>query len=96
MQPVWKAIWPLFGATNQLLAAFALLTFVVFLKVRGLVYTFALWPAVLMIIMPMMALAWMAQANGIKSMLGLTSISMFLLGCYLVKVCWKQFRVGKE
>jgi carbon starvation protein CstA len=35
MQPVWKAIWPLFGATNQLLAAFALLTLVVFLRVRG-------------------------------------------------------------
>ena len=34
LQPVWKAIWPLFGATNQLLAAFALLTFVVYLRMR--------------------------------------------------------------
>ena len=25
--PVWKAVWPLFGATNQLLAALALITF---------------------------------------------------------------------
>ena len=59
MQPVWKAIWPLFGATNQLLAAFALLTFVVYLRVRGTRYGFALLPAVLMIFMPMLALAWM-------------------------------------
>ena len=35
LQPVWKAIWPLFGATNQLLAAFALLTFVVYLRMRS-------------------------------------------------------------
>ena len=32
--PVWQAIWPLFGATNQMLAALALITFVVFLKHR--------------------------------------------------------------
>ena len=34
--PAWKAIWPLFGATNQLLAALALITFVVFLKIARL------------------------------------------------------------
>jgi len=92
MQPVWKAIWPLFGATNQLLAAFALLTLVVFLRVRGIAYGFALWPAVLMIIMPMIALAWMIHANGLYSLIGGTSLFMFMLGCYLTFVCWKQLR----
>ena len=43
--PVWKAIWPLFGATNQLLAALALITFVVFLKHRRIAFGFALIPA---------------------------------------------------
>ena len=32
LQPAWKAMRPLFGATNQLLAALALLTFVVFFE----------------------------------------------------------------
>jgi carbon starvation protein len=90
--PVWKAIWPLFGATNQLLAAFALLTFVVFLKVRGTAFGFALWPAILMIIMPMIALVWMAFTNGLNSLIGGTSVAMIILGCYLTLVSWKAVR----
>ena len=96
MEPVWKAIWPLFGATNQLLAAFALLTLVVFLRVRGIAYGFALWPAVLMIFMPMLALAWMIWANGFNSLIGGTSVLMFLLGCYLTYVSWQQVRCGPK
>jgi len=92
LMPVWKAIWPLFGATNQLLAAFALLTFVVFLKVRGTAFGFALWPAILMIIMPMIALVWMAFTNGLNSLIGGTSVAMIILGCYLTIVSWKAVR----
>ena len=90
--PAWKAIWPLFGATNQLLAAFALLTFVVFLKARKSSFIFAVWPAILMIFMPMLALGWMAWMNGMNSLIGGTSVAMFLLGCYLSFVCWKEVR----
>lgn len=95
LQPVWKAIWPLFGATNQLLAAFALLTLVVFLKVRGTPYGFALWPAVLMIFMPMTALGWMSWTHGPGSLIGGTSMVMFALGCYLTVVSWRKVRTGK-
>ena len=42
LQPAWKAIWPLFGATNQLLAALALLTFVVFLKSHSRSFLFSI------------------------------------------------------
>lgn len=90
MQPVWKAIWPLFGATNQLLAAFALLTFVVYLRVQGTRHGFALLPAVLMIFMPMLALGWMTWSHGVNSLIGGTSLVMFILGCYLSLVSWKQ------
>ena len=92
MQPVWKAIWPLFGATNQLLAAFALLTFVVYLRVRGTRYEFALLPAILMIFMPMLALGWMTWSHGVNSLIGGTSLVMFILGCYLSLVSWKQVK----
>ena len=66
LQPAWKAIWPLFGATNQLLAALALLTFVVFLKASKVGYRFALLPAIIMIVMPMTALVLMVQQYGVS------------------------------
>ena len=90
LQPAWKAIWPLFGATNQLLAALALLTFVVFLKASKVGYGFALLPAVVMIVMPMTALALMVQKFGIATLLGGTSAAMFLLGLFLMVTSWRR------
>jgi carbon starvation protein len=90
LQPAWKAIWPLFGATNQLLAALALLTFVVFLKASKVGYGFALLPAVVMILMPMTALALMVQKFGISTLLGGTSAAMFLLGMFLMITSWRR------
>lgn len=90
LQPAWKAIWPLFGATNQLLAALALLTFVVFLKASKVGYGFALLPAVVMIVMPMTALALMVQKFGVSTLLGGTSAGMFLLGMFLMITSWRR------
>ncbi len=91
-EPAWKAIWPLFGATNQLLAAFALLTFVVFLKKRGAASGFAVLPAVLMILMPMVALGLMFSTKGWNTLIGATAGLMFALGIYLVLKTWLKFR----
>jgi carbon starvation protein len=82
--PVWKAIWPLFGSTNQLLAALALITFVVFLKDRRVAFGFALVPAVVMILMPITALVLMVAQHGPFSMLGGISLAMVLIGLYVV------------
>ena len=90
LQPAWKAIWPLFGATNQLLAALALLTFVVFLKASRLGYGFALLPAIIMIVMPMTALAIMVQKFGLGTMLGGTAAGMFVLGFFLMVTSWRR------
>lgn len=90
LQPAWKAIWPLFGATNQLLAALALLTFVVFLKASRVGYGFALLPAIIMIVMPMTALAIMIQKFGIGTMLGGTAAGMFVLGFFLMVTSWRR------
>ena len=89
LQPAWKAIWPLFGATNQLLAALALLTFVVFLKASKVGYVFALVPAVVMIVMPMTALALMVQKFGIGTLMGGTACAMFILGFFLMVTSWR-------
>ena len=90
LQPAWKAIWPLFGATNQLLAALALLTFVVFLKASRVKYGFALLPAVVMIVMPMTALVQMANSFGLSTLLGGTAAGMFVLGLFLMVTSWRS------
>ncbi|WOO40963.1 carbon starvation protein A [Rubellicoccus peritrichatus] len=81
--PAWKAIWPLFGATNQLMAALALVTFVVYLKHNAVRYRFALIPAAFMLVTPLVALGFMV----IDSELGLTlqgiSLAMLVLGLYV-------------
>lgn len=51
-------LWPLFGATNQLLAGLAFLVLVFYLARRGLPVLFALIPAVAMTILPFVALLW--------------------------------------
>lgn len=96
-QPAWKAIWPMFGATNQLLAALALVTFVVYLKSKKLSYAFALIPAVVMIIMPMWALA-SKFLNGLSGPLLLPVLSgvMFVLGLFLVVMSFKYIFSKKE
>ena len=81
--PVWKAIWPLFGATNQLLAALALITFVVFLKHRRIAFGFVLVPALAIASMPIIALVMMVMQYGPFSLLGGIALGMVLLGFYV-------------
>jgi carbon starvation protein len=82
-QPAWKAVWPLFGATNQLMAALALLTFLVYLKSRKIGYAFIIPAVAIMVVMPLSALAMMAYAHGPASLLGGVSLAMFLLGGFV-------------
>ena len=82
-QPAWKAIWPLFGATNQLMAALALLTFMVYLKSKKIGYAFIIPAVVVMVIMPLSALAMMAWSYKPLSLLGGISSLMFLLGGFV-------------
>lgn len=58
--PAWQALWPLFGATNQLLAALALVAVTVFLRSRRISIVFAALPALFMIAMPLTAMTTMA------------------------------------
>jgi len=51
-------LWPLFGATNQLLAGLAFMVIVFYLWRRRKPIWFALFPMVLMLIMPAWALLW--------------------------------------
>lgn len=82
--PVWKAIWPLFGSTNQLLAALALITFVVFLKKNNVAFGFAIVPAAFMILIPLIALVMMVFKYGLFSFLGGIALTMATLGSFII------------
>lgn len=90
--PVWQIVWPLFGATNQLLAALALITFVVFLKHCRIPFDFLLLPTFIMLIMPLAALLMMVAQNGPTSLLGGVALSMALLGIYMAVVSIRYVR----
>jgi carbon starvation protein len=51
-------LWPLFGATNQLLAGLALMVIVFYLWRRGKPVWFVVLPMLLMFVMPIWALGW--------------------------------------
>ncbi|MGA1205112.1 MAG: carbon starvation protein A [Opitutales bacterium] len=81
--PAWKAVWPLFGATNQLMAAMALLTFLVFLKNRAIGYGFIIPAVSVMVVMPLYALAAMTLQYQPTSLLGSISLLMLVLGGFV-------------
>lgn len=82
-QPAWKAIWPLFGSTNQLMAALALVTFMVFLKAKHIRYGFVLIPTALMLVMPLAALGLMAADAEQTPLLRWISLGMLVLGIFV-------------
>lgn len=82
-QPAWKAVWPLFGATNQLMAAMALLTFLVFLKNKRIKYGFVIPAATVMVVMPLVALTLMSYNFGPFSLIGGISLVMLILGGFV-------------
>jgi carbon starvation protein len=54
--PAWKMIWPIFGATNQLLAGLVLMVVAVWLKKNGKHIWFVVIPMVFMLVMTLWAL----------------------------------------
>lgn len=54
--PVWKAIWPIFGVTNQMLAVLALTVAAVWMIKKGRKVWFILIPAVFMIVITLWSL----------------------------------------
>lgn len=84
--PAWQALWPLFGATNQLLAAVALVTITIFLRSRGITILFAAIPAALMVAMPLTALGLMAADPKFDLLLRGSAVVMSVVGLLVVAV----------
>jgi len=93
--PAWQAIWPVFGATNQLLAGLALLVATVWLKRTGRAYLFAAAPMAFMVTMTMTALALLIRGAGL-SLVGMIAAFLFLLGILLVAEAVRALRMERR
>lgn len=82
----WPAIWPIFGAANQLLASLALLAITVWLVRGGVKARFTFIPMVIMFVITISALATLAIRDFSQGNLGLSIIALILLliSCVLV------------
>lgn len=85
--PAWKAIWPAFGATNQLLAAFALFVVYTWLRHVGRKTTYVLVPMVFLFATTFVGLGQLVYRNlfrGGSVCLGVVSVVLFALALYVV------------
>lgn len=92
--PLWKAIWPIFGASNQLLAALTLLAVTIWLKRTGRRYLFALVPMLIMLSVTLTALALMFYEQGFN-LLGSIALGLFILGLLILKESWSAFSLKR-
>ncbi|MCX6992556.1 MAG: carbon starvation protein A [Kiritimatiellaeota bacterium] len=79
----WKAIWPVFGATNQMLAGLALLVILVWLKKIGKPIGFILWPMIFMLGMTVWALVMLIGQYRL-SLIGIIAMLLFALALLLI------------
>ena len=89
--PVWRAIWPVFGATNQLLGALALLTVSVWLKRTGRRTFFTVLPMLFMFSVTMLALAQLVLRERFN-VIGVIAGLLFVLAIILIIESVRAFR----
>jgi carbon starvation protein len=94
--PAWRIIWPIFGATNQLLAGLALLIVSTWLKSRGKNYFVTMIPMAFMIVMTMTALVILAHSYGLANPVGIAAIILLLLALLLLVEAFRSFLAGTQ
>jgi len=93
--PIWKAVWPVFGSTNQLLAGLALLVVYVWRKKQGKSAQFIFIPMVFMLIMTLWALGQLIYQAGFTT-IGIIAFILLVLAIILVYEAFRTiFLTGK-
>ena len=83
--PAWKKIWPIFGSTNQLLAALVLLTIYVWAKnINPGKLLFILIPTIFMIIITLSALGYITFSNLRFNIITLIALILLILAFYMI------------
>ncbi len=86
--PAWRAIWPVFGATNQLLAGLVLLVVAVWLKNIGKKIHFAIIPMLFMNVMTIWALVLLLIQYKFSA-IGIIAAILLLLAMILIVEAYK-------
>jgi len=93
--PAWKSIWPIFGATNQLLAGLALMVVAVWLKKKGKQIWFVILPMIFMLGMTLWALFLVIMQYKL-SLLGFIGDVLLLLAILLILEAIEIFETKKH
>ncbi|MCZ6766772.1 MAG: carbon starvation protein A [bacterium] len=92
--PVWRAVWPVFGATNQLLGALALLVTAVWLRRTGRSVWFAVIPMIFMFGVTLVALVFLVLQNDFAVIRSIAAV-LFVLAVILIVEALRAFRVER-
>ncbi|MBU1727306.1 MAG: carbon starvation protein A [Candidatus Omnitrophica bacterium] len=90
--PAWKIIWPVFGATNQLLAGLALMVVAVWLKKKGKHIWFVVIPMAFMLAMTLWALLLIIMQYRF-SLIGFIGAILLFLALMLIQEAIEIFEV---
>lgn len=94
----WQQIWPIFGATNQLIAAVALMVCSTYLMAAKKPTKYTLYPAVFMIVTTIGALAWQGYkfltAPEPNYFLGIAAIVLIALAIFVGSEGMRALRGG--
>jgi carbon starvation protein len=93
--PAWKAIWPVFGASNQLLAALTLLVITLWVRKMGKKYIFTLLPMLFMITMTLWSLVLLIRQYKFSA-IGLIAVVLLLLAVLLIMEAFRSLRSRKN
>jgi len=85
--PAWKAIWPVFGASNQLLAGLVALVIAVWLKRTGRRFGFILGPVFFMNIVTIWALILLLRKYGLSTIGIIAAVLLLLALVVIVEAC---------
>ncbi len=91
--PVWRAIWPVFGATNQLLAGLALLAVTLWLKRTGRSWYFTGIPMLFMIAMTTSAIVLLVTSPATATPVRVIAWFLLILAVVVVWEALRAFRM---
>ena len=89
--PAWKVIWPVFGATNQLLGALGMMAVLAWLRNLGRRRAFLAWPMAFMFTVTLIALGQLVWRHGPASLVGGVATLLFALAVVLLAEALRHF-----
>lgn len=94
--PAWKVVWPLFGATNQLLGALAMLVVVAWLRNQGRRHLFVAIPMAFMFAVTLVALGQLAWRFGPATLVGGIAAGLLALALVLLVEAIRRLAGGSR